>query len=94
MLQLRSGSWHQGAFRRFVRAARDYLEHRPPQNPIPRWITEGFWELDVMAWEWLRADLADGSTHEAYRARVETVHLLASWLFTGSNPQYFPWEAG
>lgn len=85
MLQLRCGTWHQGAFRRLTRAAREYLEGRAPESPIPRWIAEGFWQLDLMTQDWVKGWPPD-TLRGKYRAGAETIQLLTIWLFSGSNP--------
>ena len=88
LLELRTGlRWDKPTFTRMVGAMEQLVRERKADEPISRWIAQGFWYCDWFVRDW--------STHEAFPREHEAdyyeraharLHDLAYWLFIGESP--------
>lgn len=80
-------SWDKAAFSRVTAAMHALVMQRNSEEPIPRWIAEGFWYFDSFVKEW---STHDNFPREHDRAYYESAYVrlydLAYWLFIGESP--------
>jgi hypothetical protein len=88
LLQLRCDlRWDESAFSRLAAAMLGYVCTRRSQDPIPRWIAEGFWYLDFFVKEWSsHENFPRPSAPRYYEKATKRLHDLAFWLFMGQSP--------
>lgn len=80
-------SWDPVAFNRMIGAMLALVQSREPEDPIPRWIAEGFWFVDWYVKEWSRHPNFPRPFDDRYYERsYERLHDLAYWLFMGRSP--------
>lgn len=83
----RDREWDKAAFDRLTAVMLAHVEARDPDEPIERWIAEGFWYLDWFVRDWSRHQDFPRRHAEAYYARAcGRLHDLAYWLFLGESP--------
>jgi len=64
-----------------------FVSQRATEEPIPRWIAEGFWYLGWFVRDWSEhPNFPRQHDHTYYAHAYERLHDLASWLFIGQSP--------
>jgi hypothetical protein len=80
-------TWDPVAFNRLTAAMLELVQSREPEDPIPRWIAEGFWFVDWYVKEWSQhPNFPRPFGDRYYELSYERLHDLAHWLFMGSSP--------
>lgn len=88
LLQLRCDlHWDRQAFNRLTAAMYALVRERDAEEPIQRWIAEGFWYLDTSVRDWSQHESFPREHESAYYEKAyELLHNLAYWLFVGESP--------
>ncbi|HET7459682.1 MAG TPA: hypothetical protein VFJ82_00485 [Longimicrobium sp.] len=80
-------TWDKAAFERVTTAMLAHVRQRDPEEPIPRWIAEGFWYMDWFVRDWsTHPSFPREHSGEYYEAAWLLLHDLANWLFIGDSP--------
>jgi hypothetical protein len=88
LLSLRTDlTWDPSAFDRLIAAMLEVVQARDPEEPIPRWMAQGFWFVDWFVKEWSQhPNFPRPHSAQYYQRAYERLHDLAFYLFMGTSP--------